>query len=248
MKKLNFSELAQELEVISQEETKKIKGGYWSLMGEEIEVNYYNPIIYWPIEGYTYYSSGGGGYYDGGGGGGSSYYDNYEYVDPFRPIAPLIARSSFVGYNYNGETNCFDLAKMQLAPLGLVPCDVNNRIQMALENNSHSISSTNSFTKGVDTINKSLSSGKPIIVGVDEKLGSTNSDEVTDHFFVIVGRGNDAGGDYFTYYDNRTSYVQYGASENNKLYIDYNTGLITGTFNKDSQSWDYTVSQVRPNK
>jgi hypothetical protein len=59
MKKLNFSELAQELELISQEETKKITGGYWD-----------NSDLFDPYGNGDYYSGGGnnnsGGTYNGG--------------------------------------------------------------------------------------------------------------------------------------------------------------------------------------
>ena len=71
MKKLNFSELAQEMKVLSQEETRKIKGGYddvaFSVMGEEIFI-YGQAISPWDNSDlFNVYGSGGGGWYAGGG-------------------------------------------------------------------------------------------------------------------------------------------------------------------------------------
>lgn len=68
MKKLNFSELAQEMEVLSQEETRKIKGGYddvaFSVTGDMVYV--YDQSITWDNSD-LYNVYGGGGWYVGGG-------------------------------------------------------------------------------------------------------------------------------------------------------------------------------------
>ena len=68
MKKLNFSELAQEMEVISLEETRKIKGGYddvaFSVMGDIVYV--YGQSITWDNSD-LFNVYGGGGWYIGGG-------------------------------------------------------------------------------------------------------------------------------------------------------------------------------------
>ena len=97
-----------------------------------------------------------------------------------------------------------------------------------------------------------LQSGKPVIVGVDDKPGSSNpqTDNTTDHFIVIVGTGTDANGNYFTFYDNSTNHAAQGTSANNTLYYNPTTGLITGT----SQTTyglslsPYTVTMIRKSK
>ena len=70
MKKLNLNEAAAELEVLGQEETRTIKGGYWIVNGEEVVIDVSNyPTYYFDnSEYYTPYFGGGSGdpIYSGG--------------------------------------------------------------------------------------------------------------------------------------------------------------------------------------
>jgi len=62
-----------------------------------------------------------------------------------------------------------------------------------------------------------LSNGIPVLAGVDVRAGSSNGDNTTDHFIVIVGMGSDTKGKYFSFYDSSTNWPIYGASLKNKL-------------------------------
>ena len=101
------------------------------------------------------------------------------------------------------------------------------------------------FDKGVKTIDKALAAGKPIIVGVDDKRGSVNFDQTTDHFVVIVGSGSDSNGSYYQFFDPGTSHVDKGTHEENRFYMD-NEGLLSGTSTYNKNSKHYTVSWARP--
>lgn len=117
-------------------------------------------------------------------------------------------------------------------------------IKMAKETSS-GVVKLPTFNKGVETIEKNLAAGKPIIVGVDDKKGSVNHDQTTDHFVVIVGSGKDDNGTFYRFYDPGTAHRDKGTHEENKFYVDDN-GLLSGTsaYNKDNKR--YTVSWVRP--
>ena len=95
---------------------------------------------------------------------------------------------------------CYKACKVILTNAGLSPNSApndNTVIQIGVEksstdNSSHSSSLTIDFVKaseGLNYINQQLETGYPILVGVDYKAGSPNSDKTTDHFIVIVGRG-----------------------------------------------------------
>ena len=105
---------------------------------------------------------------------------------------------------------------------------------------------------GVGYLLTALQKGIPVIVGVDDRPGSSNpdTDNTTDHFVVIVGSGSDAAGNFFRFFDNASGDPAQGASVNNKLYYDSKTGYIKGRSQTAYASGlnDYVVTMIRKSK
>ena len=105
-----------------------------------------------------------------------------------------------------------------------------------------------------------LSNGIPVIVGIDDAPGVPlnsdgtpgNIDLTTDHFIVIVGMGTNSKGMYFQFYDNASGYPSQGANQDNLLYYDPNTGLISGksqtSYAQTPGLHNYIVTQIRKSK
>jgi hypothetical protein len=102
-----------------------------------------------------------------------------------------------------------------------------------------------------NTLNSHLDANRPIIVGVDYKLGHPeNSDQTTDHFIVIHGRGYDsAKGQYYYNYVETGRYAESAnnaIADSNRLYYDSSEGTFTGKRWKGDKT--YKLTQIRPNK
>lgn len=105
--------------------------------------------------------------------------------------------------------------------------------------------------KGFDMINRSLTQKMPVIVGVDYKDGSPNSDNTTDHFLLIMGRGYDEGRQeyYYTYIESgrKKSQAAEALSDKNRIYYNEKEGTFTGQ--KRMKTSDiYKIVQIRPIK
>ncbi|MFT3737206.1 MAG: hypothetical protein QM786_00430 [Breznakibacter sp.] len=98
--------------------------------------------------------------------------------------------------------------------------------------------------KAVEIIDQHLESGKPIIVGVNYKDGSSNFDGVTDHWIVITARGKDDEGIFYNFFDVAQEF-DLGVAKTNKLYLQ-STGILKGkcTCNRNYES--QCVTMVRP--
>jgi hypothetical protein len=99
--------------------------------------------------------------------------------------------------------------------------------------------------QGIDAINESLDRNEPIIVGVNHTFGNTYNEGTTDHFLIIVGRGEENGRAYYTFFDVGTTRREAGTHPQNRLYLRNNNTLIGVTQYNQRR---YTVSQVRPNR
>ncbi len=100
-----------------------------------------------------------------------------------------------------------------------------------------------------DIINEHLDAGRPIKVGVDYKDGGNRSDNLTDHWVVITGRGYDSEKEqyYFTYIETgRYKNQAHNAVSGNRLYYDPKKDKISGY--KWTNQDIYNVVQIRPNK
>ncbi len=166
----------------------------------------------------------------------------------YSPIAPVIKKDDYVGYNDNTPHDCMVASKAQIAKQDLIIGGYNDAIQMFKNGKVGNPVNENSKSFGIDAIQKSLESGNSIIVGVDytsSQSANIGTDNTTDHFVTIVGRGNDKGGEFFTFYENAISNKEKGTDVGtNKFYLQ-----TDGTL-KGKTSWsekvEFKVTQVRP--
>ena len=162
----------------------------------------------------------------------------------YTPIAPVIPAEQYVGYGDVTPNDCMGACKKQVATQGLKIGGYDEAIQMFKSGNQG-----NPVNRGlgVDLIQKSIEGGNSIIVGVDFTLNqkhNKNTDNTTDHFIAIVGRGNDDDGEFFTFYENGTSDQTTGTKiSKNKLYIQ-SDGTLEGR--TTWYNYTFTVTQVRP--
>lgn len=99
-------------------------------------------------------------------------------------------------------------------------------------------------------MNDQLDLNKPVIVGVDYRTNSSNSDG-TDHFMIVNGRGYDHAKQqyYFTYIETgRTKdAIHEATSDKNRLYYDKANGTFTGSKHWSSKNPTpiYNILQIR---
>ena len=123
-----------------------------------------------------------------------------------------------------------------------------NLIQVIIENtNAKTVTPDNTKAQqGVNYIDSELEKGNPVLVGTHYKFGyEGNTDNTTDHYIVIIGRGCENDKRFFRFYEVGTSYPEKGQSLKNKLYLEDNF-LLKGT-GQHNTSHKYIVSQVRKN-
>lgn len=151
------------------------------------------------------------------------------------------------------DVNCLVLAKEQLAKAGYTCSGYlpgSQTFQTYKELTGVDLSATK---KAISYIISSLGKKIPILIGVDNRIGTPsikNEDKSTDHFVVIVAMGTDNKGKYFQFMDSSTMIPATGASFSNRLYYNSSTGKITGkTANVRYRNFpgmhDYIVTQVR---
>ena len=174
----------------------------------------------------------------------NSYYQIIDPTKPFPLVNDIMGTINFVKRRYPTE-NCLDLAREQLAKLsyhadGWDPGGQTFQIYWR----ATGVDRTET-TKGISYLVKSLQDKIPVLIGLDYGSPTSNKDKSTNHFVVVVGMGSNNGRNYFTYYDNLTSYTLFGASPLNRLYYDNTSGLITGQFDCPGASKHYTVAQIR---
>lgn len=168
--------------------------------------------------------------------------------DPWPTISSVVPLSKFVGFD---GRNCLLLAQDQLTKMGVTDLGSSN-VFTAFKLGVVYPAATKD---GINYIISKLKTGLPVMVGVDNKSGSPNGnpDLTTDHFVVIVGCGTDANGrNFFRFYDNASPNLVSGASANNRLYYDTNTGKITGTstvtYANLPPRYAYSITHIRKNK
>ena len=174
----------------------------------------------------------------------------FDYDQDLWPtISKVIPLSQFVEYNH---TNCLDLAKEQISKDGVRDLGYGSAFKVY---DAQGGPYPSVAKDGINYIITKLQSGKPVIVGIDNRPGtpsSLNADGKTDHFVVIVGSGEDSQGKYLSFFDNATNLSIKGANSSNKLYYDAATGIISGqtacTYSDGTPLPAYTVTQIRKNK
>lgn len=107
--------------------------------------------------------------------------------------------------------------------------------------------STN-FRNAIDCINRHVSAGKPLIVGINHTLNYGQNEGTTDQFVIITGRGFDTEKNmyYFIYVDPSRSNVSEGCdSVNNRFYCDAAAKQLYDDTTYMGKRFD--VTQIRPN-
>lgn len=166
-------------------------------------------------------------------------------------IKPVIPASTHVGQE---KGKCFAACKKMVnLATGLelsAIAPVNKQINVALDYASQGRYTvpTADVKRGVQTIDKYLEAGKPIIIGVSrvESAKYYNHNHATEHYVVVVGRGSDRKGTFYQFYDVATQHQGPGTSSDNKLYVQ-GDGLLVGVSQYSSKP-TYTMTEVRPNK
>jgi hypothetical protein len=178
-------------------------------------------------------------------------YPNYDQSNPWPTVANVISKSSFLPYD---SRTCLLICKDQIALAGysISALDAPGQtIQIYTEAGGVDLANAK---LGVAYLNYALQKGIPVIVGVDDAPGGQgNADHSTNHFIVIVGMGTDTKGNFYRFYDSSTKKVADGTSDNNKLYYNDTTGLITGSTQSQygtsaSYMHPYKVTQIRKSK
>lgn len=181
-------------------------------------------------------------------------YGTYQVGQQWPVISNVIQIDNFVGWGASGiSENCMSYAKAQIAKKGYKISNYGAPGQTIQIYKSSTGGDINASKEGVAYLLTALQSGIPVIVGVDDKPGSSNpqTDNTTDHFVVIVGTGTDSNGNYFTFYDNASSSVLQGANSNNKFYYNILDGLISGYSQTDyakGMPQRYIVTMIRKSK
>jgi hypothetical protein len=195
-----------------------------------------------------------------------------DICDSWAPVDPVIAKDKFIGWGYSRpptspgmqptpiKENCFDYCVEQLKVVGrrmMTPGWGTSKemypgiYQLYLTEDVAGMKKghqVRGFVYGVLYLKAALEGGIPVVVGVEDRVGSTNTDKVTDHFVTIVGMGGEIfRGNYFLFYDNATSETKLGTSSENRLYCDCDKFEIKGTGpNGYAQHFgSYIVTQIR---
>lgn len=165
----------------------------------------------------------------------------------------LLDRSKFVGYHQTGD--CLLTAKAIMDNYGLKGQygGADHVYQLMWEERGmlkhYGVDYKTTFGLAYKCIKRHLEAGRPIIVGVDRKLGLNSNEGTTDHWILVTGRGYDDRQKmyYFTYIETGTDFVDKGCNNStNRLYYEIEKVVLFNPSANDNKSC-YTVSQVRPN-
>lgn len=186
--------------------------------------------------------------FNGGEGGGGTNPNPEDKPDLLKPNIKIpYAAKDFPGYKFQGK-DCYKLADYILHQLisdysepGVPYCI------KKVDGNGNVINTGNAITV-FNLINKHLDANRPIKVGVDYHRGGNLSDNITDHWIVVNGRGYDTIKQqyYFTYIETgRYKNSAAKAVGDNRLYYDDRKGTISGP--KWTNKHTYIVNQIKIN-
>lgn len=186
---------------------------------------------------------GGGG---GGGGGSSPTNPGDNTILPNKSIA---CDAKYIPPYIKGKSNCLTICNNILQKM-LGNHTEGGRYQLYKQEKNGDLTLVGNAETAFGIMNTQLNAGKPLIIGVDYRIDSPNSDG-TDHFMIVNGRGYDTIKKqyYFTYIETgRTEKGKHEAvSDKNKLYYDKNKGTFSGP-----KYWAgktpipiYTITQIR---
>ena len=167
--------------------------------------------------------------------------------DLFYTVENVLAKSTFVPHS---DDSCFDLAVAQNNETRTNIQGPDNRIDI-LDENACVIDEN--LIDGVKYMKEQLSSGKPLVVGVATGRKHGNFNHNTGHFINIAGMGFDSKGNYFSYYDNGTSFISKGTDlKENRFYFGIKNGtehVLMDTSNVIvGNVREYIISEIRRNQ
>lgn len=180
-----------------------------------------------------------------GGGGGSTGGEN---PFPGGYIANVIPTEAFSPYQRPGD--CLIRSNEMLNYAGVETGPKTSSIIMTeTTTDGRAGEASSSFSEGINLINQTLESGKPIIVSVDYQTGNAGGANLAggDHFVVIVGRQTSGNGQVqYRFYDPGTSYKDKGTSSINVFTLGDDNRLSGPT--EYAHGRNYIVVTVRPNQ
>ena len=169
------------------------------------------------------------------------------FADYFTPVNDVTNNAALVRYgevlDANGRPNCKLSADKQMSNAGYKDKGSDVAIQTKVSTDSNLSSDA---IGGAISLQTDLMNGKPVIIGVEQSLGSAvvapvgNTNELTTHFVVVRSVTVQNGIVSFNYLDNGT---RLGKSPSNNLTLNISTGAITGYMS--ARNVNYHVSEVR---
>ncbi|MDJ1470199.1 RHS repeat domain-containing protein [Xanthocytophaga flava] len=175
----------------------------------------------------------------------------------YKTIDQVIPDSDYIAY-IKGDPNfgdCKQCTDAQLDKAGVKPDSYFNSFQMYKEGKDGLPVTKESKEMALDIIHKNLEAGLPVEVGISYTKGlGRNHDKSTDHFVVIVSRGEDVEGKFFNFFENAVGNPHSGTALKNRLTLQAD-GTLTGTTTwyaidpktKRHIPLTYQVTHVRPN-
>ncbi len=147
---------------------------------------------------------------------------------------------------------CFDAASQMVGNSDVTPGanTEENRIVLASESanegGGYTVNSTGNTNTGETYLDSQIENGNSVLLGVNYKQGSVNSDNITDHWVALSSRITNVstGSKSYTFYDPGTQYRARGTSSSNVLRRQ-SSGLFSGTTNYNGTT--YKLSQIRRN-
>lgn len=160
-------------------------------------------------------------------------------------IPDVLEESQFSGYLGSDKSGCLRRCQEMLAAVG---CELSGKdiIMTGYDGNGRTTNSKNT-SLGIEYIDSQLKKGRPVVVAVDYKVGTSmgedRKDQAGDHFVVIVG-GDSSNG--YHYYDPATANIDRGTSVSNTFTL--KDGKLTDVNECTGKSTNYyTVTSIREN-
>lgn len=157
-------------------------------------------------------------------------------------------------YGFDHSKDCMTGCKRILDYYNVAYGDRNHVYQLLVERSNSLVhygsNPAENYVKAIACIDRHLEANRPIIVGVNYKIGRTDNEGTTDHWIVVTGRGYDTSQKlyYYTYINTGNLQDQIQAACNtelNRLY--YNPYNLYFKDDYDYRSRQLDVTQVRPN-
>lgn len=181
--------------------------------------------------------------------------------DKWETVLPFISKDEFIGYKSTDPSGCFRRSREQLNKAGYDLKSPGWSSKMIAAGAIYQTYLTedvgkmkagyqkDQFEKGVEYLKTAMIGRIPVMCGVERYDGSSSGDKVTDHYVTFVGMGNDEGGKFFWFYDNATSFEDWGTSYKNKIYCDCTNYSLKGGGEEKikyiGEGGVYIISQIR---